>query len=397
MQVFLVALFMRRFTIVGNTLVFSWKAFDMTDISSHVQSFKQASIDFDTFCEQYGENGTDQGSPELFEQYLNRFADEAGDIINTFIPEGTHPDMDRYLYAPLRAYSENGGKRHRPLICVAACSAVGGDPVHAFSSAAAIEHFHTAALIHDDIADDASLRRGEPCMHLTEGEGLAINAGDLALSIVNGIVMRDPVLDDSVKVRVAIELVSMAQSTVEGQALDIGWARDGRYDITPADYLVMATHKTAHYSGAVPLAVGALVGGGTEEQIEGLRVYGLDTGLAFQIQDDLLNLVGTKEAKEKDFRSDITEGKRTLVVVHALQHSDKRDRLIEILSSKETDPAVLEEAVSIMREAGSIDYAREYAERLTANAQERLAAIIPDSTARRLLVSMANWFVDRLK
>lgn len=89
-------------------------------------------------------------------------------------------------------------------------------------------------------------------MHLTQGEGLAINAGDLALSIVNGIVMRDPLLSDSMKVRVAIELVSMAQSTVEGQALDIGWARDGRYDITPEDYLVMATHKTAHYSGAVP-------------------------------------------------------------------------------------------------------------------------------------------------
>lgn len=369
----------------------------MTDISSHVQSFKQASIDFDTFCDQCAKEETGKGSPELFEQYLNRFADEAGDIINAFIPKGSHPDMDRYLYAPLRTYSENGGKRHRPLICIAACSAVGGEPLRAFSSAAAIEHFHTAALIHDDIADDASLRRGEPCMHLTEGEGLAINAGDLALSIVNGIVMRDPILDDSLKVRVAIELVSMAQSTVEGQALDIGWARDGRYDITPEDYLVMATHKTAHYSGAVPLAVGALVGGGTEEQIEGLREYGLDTGLAFQIQDDLLNLVGTKEAKEKDFRSDITEGKRTLVVVHALQHSDKRDRLIEILSSKETDPAVLEKAVSIMREAGSIDYAREYAERLTANAQERLAAIIPDSTARRLLVSMANWFVDRLK
>lgn len=145
-------------------------------------------------------------------------------------------------------------------------------------------------------------------MHLTQGEGLAINAGDLALSIVNGIVMRDPLLSDSMKVRVAIELVSMAQSTVEGQALDIGWARDGRYDITPEDYLVMATHKTAHYSGAVPLAVGAMVGGGSEEQVEALRAYGLDTGLAFQIQDDLLNLVGTKEAKEKDYRSDITEG-----------------------------------------------------------------------------------------
>ena len=85
------------------------------------------------------------------------------------------------------------------------------------------------------------------------------------------------------------------------------------------------------------------------------------------------------------------------MVVHALQHSPKRDRLIEILSSKETDPAILEEAVEIMRESGSIDYARSYAERLTANAQERLVALLPASPARDLLVSMANWFVDRLK
>lgn len=369
----------------------------MTDIYSHVQGSNDITIDFNDFLSLSCEVDAEEGSPKLFELYLNRYADKAGAIINQFIPEGTHPDMDTYLYAPLRKYSENGGKRHRPLVCVAACAAVGGDPSRAFSSAAAIEHFHTAALIHDDIADEATLRRSEPCMHLTQGVGLAINAGDLALSIVNGIVMRDPLLEDSLKVRVAIELVSMAQSTVEGQALDIGWARDGRYDITPEDYLTMATHKTAHYSGAVPLAVGALVGGGTEEQIEGLRSYGLDTGLAFQIQDDLLNLIGAKEAKEKDFRSDITEGKRTLVVVHALKHSDQRERLIEILSSKTTDPAVLEEAVNIMRESGSIDYARAYAERLTANAQDRLAALLDDTPARQLLVSMANWFVDRLK
>ena len=369
----------------------------MSDFSSSVEAQNVTTINFEDFEALTQEVDVQANSPKLFELYLNRYAEKAGEIINHFIPSGTHPDMDTYLYAPLRKYSENGGKRHRPLICVAACAAVGGNPSRAFSSAAAIEHFHTAALIHDDIADDATLRRGEPCMHLTQGIGLAINAGDLALSIVNGIVMRDPQLEDSLKVRVAIELVSMAQNTVEGQALDIGWARDSRYDITPEDYLAMAIHKTAHYSGAVPLAVGALVGGGSEEQIEGLRSYGLDTGLAFQIQDDLLNLVGTKEAKEKDYRSDITEGKRTLVVVHALQHSAKRDRLIEILSSKETDPAILEEAVEIMRESGSIEYARSYAERLTANAQERLVALLPESPARDLLVSMANWFVDRLK
>ena len=191
--------------------------------------------------------------PKTFEGYLMAYADQVGDLVNTYLPAGTHPDMDRYLYAPLKRYSENGGKRHRPLICFAACLAVGGDMRLATSAAAAIEHFHTAALIHDDIADEAELRRGEPCMHCTEGIGLAINAGDLALSLVNGTVVEDPDLDDHTKVRVISELIEMTRRTIEGQALDIGWARDGRYDIAPEDYLVMATHKTAHYSGPAQL------------------------------------------------------------------------------------------------------------------------------------------------
>ncbi len=338
-------------------------------------------------------------TPTTFESYLKSYADPVGELINSYIPHGGHGDMDRYLYGPLYQYSENAGKRHRPLICYAACLAVGGDPDRATTSAAAIEHFHSAALIHDDIADEAELRRGEPCLHLTEGLGLAINMGDLALSMVNGPVVNDPLLDDATKVRVISELIAMTCRTVEGQALDLGWARDGRYDITPEDYLTMAVHKTAHYSGAVPLAVGAIVGGATEDQVEALRSYGLDTGLAFQIQDDLLNLVGTDEAKKKDFRSDITEGKRTLVVVHALQNAAPaaRERLIEILSAKERDPEVLAEAVAIMEEAGSVEYARTYAEELSQNAKARLVAAIEPSPYRDLLVSMADWFVNRLK
>ena len=84
----------------------------------------------------------------------------------------------------------------------------------------------------------------------------------------------------------------MIVRTIEGQALDLGWVRDGRFDISVDDYLDMATHKTAFYSGATPLAAGAIIGGGSDEQIEALRAFGLHTGLAFQIQDDLLNLVG---------------------------------------------------------------------------------------------------------
>lgn len=339
------------------------------------------------------------GKPGSFEEYLASYADQVGELINAFIPRGSHPDMDKYLYDPLRRYSQNGGKRHRPLICFAACLAVGGNAERAVSAAAAIEHFHTAALIHDDIADEAELRRGEPCLHLTEGTGLAINMGDLGLSLVNGTVIEDLILDDATKVRVIKELIDMTRRTIEGQALDIGWARDGRYDITPEDYLTMATHKTAHYSGAVPLAIGAIVGGGTDTQVEALRNYGLDTGLAFQIQDDLLNLIGKTESTKKGFRDDITEGKRTLVVVHALQNADEvdRKRIIEILSSKEKDPAVLEEAVQIMQKSGSIDYARLYAENLTSIAKNRLIEMVPPSDSRDLLISMADWFVNRLK
>ena len=334
-----------------------------------------------------------------FEDYLDRYADRVGDAINAFIPRGTHPDMDRYLYTPLLQFSRNGGKRHRPLICFAACLAVGGDAVRALSAAAAIEHFHTAALIHDDIADEAELRRGEPCLYLTEGLGLAINMGDLGLQLVNGTVAKDSSLDDHTKVRVLTELIEMTKRTIEGQALDIGWARDRRYDISPEDYLVMATCKTAHYSGAVPLAIGAIIGGGTETQIEGLRNYGLDTGLAFQIQDDLLNLVGKAESTKKGFRDDITEGKRTLVVVHALQNLGDVDRarLIELLSSHTKEPADLDEAVDIMNKSGSIEYARNYAENLTSIAKNRLVDMIEPSRSRDLLISMADWFVNRLK
>ena len=334
----------------------------------------------------------------IFEKYLNDRSEEIDAYLRTFFKDGSHPDMARYLYTPLSIYSNNGGKRHRPLICLLACTAVGGNEKKALAAASAVEHFHTAALIHDDIADDSQLRRGEPCLHIKEGEGLAINAGDLALSLVTGSVLNDDTLEDSLKIRVLKELVDMTTRTIEGQAMDIGWARDGRFDITVDDYLVMAEHKTAFYSGGVPLAVGAIIGGGTEEQIEVMRAYGMSTGLAFQLQDDLLNLIGSKEAVKKDFRSDITEGKRTMVAVHALANAPEAEsrELLEILSAHETDPARLERAVQIMTDAGSIEYVRSQALELAKQHQADLKSVLPMSVSRKLLVDMADFFVSRL-
>jgi geranylgeranyl diphosphate synthase type I len=330
-----------------------------------------------------------------FELYLKRNSKKFDAYLAEFFADGSQADMERYLYAPLSVYTANAGKRHRPLICLLAAEAVGGDPKRAWPSAAAIEHFHTAALIHDDIMDSSLTRRGVPCLHVTEGDALAINAGDLALSLVTGTVVDDEGLEPVTRLRVLRELVDMTTRTIEGQALDIGWARDDRFDLGVDDYLTMANHKTAFYSGAVPLAVGAIVGGGTEEQIAALRAFGQATGLAFQIQDDMLNLVGTREATKKDFRSDITEGKRTLAAVHALQHSGKRERLLEILASRAEDPALLEEAVQIMNASGSIAYARTYARGLVLDAKHDLEAALPKSKARNLLLSMADFFVER--
>lgn len=332
----------------------------------------------------------------IFEKFLNEKTASFDSYMAEFFGEGTHPDMWRYLYGPLSEFSNNAGKRHRPLICMLACRAVGGDDQMARAAGAAIEHFHTAALIHDDIADESQLRRGKPCLHHQIGEGLAINAGDLALSLVTGTVLVDDSLSDAVKLRVLKELVDMTTRTIEGQALDIGWARDERFDITVEDYLTMAAHKTAFYSGGVPLAVGAIIGGGSEEQIETLRAYGMSTGLAFQIQDDLLNLVGTEEATRKDFRGDITEGKRTLVAVHALSDKRHHDEVEAILSSGTDDPAQLARAVEIFQETGSIDYAHTYALDLTAKAKAAIENVELDPHARELFLSMADFFVERL-
>jgi geranylgeranyl diphosphate synthase type I len=331
-----------------------------------------------------------------FETYLNRNTKRMNKLVADFFTRGASSDLTRYLYGPLADYSSHGGKRHRPLICELACQVVGGDAARARSAAAAIEHFHTAALIHDDIADESTLRRGVPCMHLTQGEGLAINAGDLALSQVTGLVVDDETLDDRTKLAVLDELVKMTTHTIEGQALDIGWARDGRFDLDIDDYLLMAAHKTAYYSGGTPLAVGAIVGGGSDEEIETLRSFGMATGLAFQIQDDILNLVGKKESTKKDFRSDITEGKRTLIAVHAIGHSEQSGELVTVLASHTTQPTMLAIAVDIMQKAGSLDFARDYASGLVDHAKAELAEAFVPSKPRNLLLSMADFFIDRM-
>ena len=345
-----------------------------------------------------------QASSQAFVNYLAKRKPQVEDYLARFTPrpeDGTSHvagDLARYLYEPLARFTMAGGKRVRPVLCLLGAQAVGVDPICALSTAGAVEYFQSCALIHDDIADKSELRRGEPCLHVTDGTGIAVNAGDLSLVTVFTSLLEDSQLENDTCLRVMCELTYMMQRTLEGQALDLGWVRDERWDVTVDDYLYMATHKTAYYSAATPLACGAICAGGTEEQIEALFAFGLDAGLAFQLQDDLLNLVGDPAEQGKDFRSDITEGKRTLMAVWALQHLDAEPRaeLQALLEAHTTDTTQLARAVELIEASGAVSHARAYAHELAERAKKQLFATEFDSSAREVLQSMADFFVERL-
>jgi len=335
---------------------------------------------------------------DLFINYLVSVSAEIDVALHHYlsgVPEGS--PRHRYLYSILDEFIARGGKRTRPAMALLGCEAVGGDPRRALSGGCAIEFFHAAALIHDDIMDSSLLRRGEPCAHIVHGAPLAINAGDYALGLVCTIVVRDPLLEDATKIAVLDVIGEMSERTVEGQALDVGWVRDDLYDITPDDYLDMALGKTGYYSGIAPLKVGAITGGATAEQTRALEAFGKNVAIAFQIQDDLLNLVGDEKTMGKDYLSDILESKRTLMVIHCLSNAGPvdRERLVELLRMRhDKTMEQAREVVTMMERYGSIDNARAYARRLVAESSSFLE-VLPPSEAREVLAGMALYFLER--
>jgi len=337
---------------------------------------------------------------ELFLDYLLRATPEIDAQLHRYLDVvSRNSPLRRYLYDILDEFVARGGKRARPAMAMLACEAVGGEPRKALSAGCAIEFFHAAALIHDDIMDASMLRRGQKCAHIVYGEPLAINAGDYALGLVCTIVVRDPFLDDATKLAVLDVIGEMSARTVEGQALDVGWVRDHIYDLTPADYLDMALGKTGYYSGIAPLKVGALIGGGTAREIEALQEFGKDSSIAFQIQDDLLNILGDVDTMGKDYLTDIVESKRTLMVIHCLATAEPADRrrLVELLQAghgKSLEQAA--EVVDLMNRYDSLGHARRMAHELILKARLSLDRI-PDTPAREILASMADFFLEREK
>jgi geranylgeranyl diphosphate synthase, type II len=278
------------------------------------------------------------------------------------IPDG---EPHRWLYRVARAYPSRPGKGIRPALCVATSRAFGGSDDDIVPVAVAIELLHNAFLVHDDIVDGSERRRGRPTLPAQYGVALALNAGD-ALAVLSNQVLRRHAgsIDGDVADRLLSEFDAMALRTLEGQATELGWRRDCVDALEPEDYLELIMHKTCWYTTVHPLRVGALVGSGGDADLRPMVRFGFYLGAAFQIQDDLLNLLGTAEYG-KEIDGDLYEGKRTLPLIHLLRHArgrdrDTLDRYIRLERSQRTG-AMVAEIRGLLDAYGSVTFAAEYA------------------------------------
>ncbi len=251
---------------------------------------------------------TDRLIPEMLREY--------GDVTRTALRRYL-PDRapQRHLYDLLADYPQRGGKMMRPSLCIATARAFGARLEDALRSAAAIELLHNALLIHDDIEDESEERRGQPTLHMLHGIPLAINAGDtLTLMSLRPLMENKSRIGPRLSIRILEETANMARESAEGQAMELGWRQDNRNDIDEEDYLVMVLKKTCWFGTIFPSRVGAIIGTRDNVALEPFIRFGFFLGAAFQIQDDLLNLVADARYG-KELNGDIHEGKRTLMLI----------------------------------------------------------------------------------
>ncbi|MYS80638.1 polyprenyl synthetase family protein [Embleya scabrispora] len=309
------------------------------------------------------------------------------------------------LYSLVREYPARQGKGLRPTLTIAACAAFGGRPRDAVRAAAALELFHNGFLVHDDIADESTHRRGLPTLHARYGEGLAVNVGDaLNLLAIDAVLSNLETLGLARTLALIRETLHMCRESVEGQAIELGWIHRNAVPGTDDDYFLMSTKKTGWYTCISPCRIGAVCAGVTDPRVldrfdEAFRLI----GIAFQIQDDLLNLVGDQAKYGKELLGDLLEGKRTVMLIHLLRtvaDPAERKQLTAILGKRRPDKTRrdADTLLAAMRAAGSIDYAVDLADRLAARGIdhfERDLDIIPDNEGKAVLRQIAHYVTTR--
>jgi geranylgeranyl diphosphate synthase type I len=339
-------------------------------------------------------------------------------LVNAAIDDYLPMAEPERLYEATRYLLEAGGKRLRPTVTLLAAESLAdveppvattaaspnasadvdyrsfptldGDVADIMKAAVGIEVIQSFTLIHDDIMDDDDLRRGVPAVHKEYDTSTAILAGDTLYSKAFEF-MTDTGAAPEHGLEATRLLATTCTAICEGQALDIAF--ETRPEVLVDEYLTMVEHKTAVLYGAAA-ATSAVLLGADEATVDALYQFGIESGIAFQIHDDVLDLTVPSEELGKRRGSDLVENKETLITVHAREHGVDVDGLIDADRMEAVSEAEIERAVGELEAAGSISYAREKARQLATDSKRRLE-VLPDNEARSLLADLADYLVTR--
>ncbi|MEZ5071478.1 MAG: polyprenyl synthetase family protein [Bacteroidales bacterium] len=245
---------------------------------------------------------------------------DAQNLIEKHIRNLSIPDEPAELYDPVRYILSLGGKRIRPALTLLACDLYSGGVESALMPALAIEIFHNFTLLHDDIMDRSEMRRGSPAVHVKYGENVALLSGDAMSILASRFINKSP----GVVLSTVHDIFTLtAMQVCEGQQYDMNF--ENRFDVSEAEYLRMIELKTAVLIAA-SLKIGATLGGAGQVDADDLYEYGRNLGLAFQLQDDLLDTYGDSFVMGKKRGNDIVANKKTFLMIHALEKADPATR-----------------------------------------------------------------------
>lgn len=313
----------------------------------------------------------------------------------------------------LQDYTMRGGKRVRPALMIAGYKAVGGTDLNKIVPASlSIEALQSYLLIHDDIMDEDELRRGEDTLHKMYeklhrkkygddnsekfGRDMGIIAGDIANSFAVNQIAKSG-FSPEIKVEAMEKFEQIHRHTGYGQVLDVTFNQKSVEDVEEKDVMTLHYLKTAQYTMAGPLELGAILGEGSEEEKEMLKDYGIKVGKAFQVYDDMLGLFGTKEKLGKPVDSDLKEGKRTLLILKALENGDEeqRKKILDVLGNKDITEEEVKEVRKIAKDTGSYDYSRELTVKLAEEGKDKLDKDVIDPEIVDFLRGLADYIITR--
>lgn len=322
----------------------------------------------------------------MLKEEMQEIAAGVGAILKDSLMDNGNPLYKAAFHLPAQ-----GGKRMRPFLVAKSCEIVGGSAKKALPAAAAVELLHNFTLVHDDIMDNDPLRRGVPTVHTVWGTPMAILAGDLMFARAFQILLRADASDR--RIRKAADILATATVALsDGQHLDMSF--EERADVKEEEYLAMISGKTAALFEASG-KIGAIMGGGSDDDALRLGEYGWNMGMAFQIFDDYLGLTSKEEVLGKAVGNDIREGKKTLIVIRGMS-SDAAPLLCEALGKKSVPAAKMAKLLNRLQENGTLDYAYSKAKSYVDTALNSLSAF-PQSSAKDSLASLAEMAISRKK